>query len=319
MHLALFLKQGKGAYFSDRELDSKENLAKCRIVPWGMPMKLTKKDKAYEQVQRNSELLSCPICSMVLRGLHGTSVHCTQNHQFDFARSGYLNLLVGHQRYQYGRELFAARRKVFAAGVYDPLIAQISSVLGGSPVPKPIILDAGCGEGSLVARLSQRLPKANFVGIDISRDGIQMAAAQPDEILWLVADLAQLPLQTASVDFILNVLSPANYREFQRVLRPGGLILKVLPGSDYLQEIRERLGGTQAYSNEGVLATLVQNMEVREKTKVYYKATVDAELWPSLVAMTPLTQYREVVGESPSSLTIDLELIWGVISSAGSK
>lgn len=319
MYLALFLKLGKGAYFSDMELDSKENLAKCRIVPWGMPMKLTKKGKAYEQVQRNSELLSCPICSTGLRCIDGTSVHCTQNHQFDFARSGYLNLFVGQQRYQYGKELFAARRKVFAAGVYDPLIAQISSVLGGLPGPKPIILDAGCGEGSLLARLSQGLPQANFVGIDISRDGIQMAAAQPDEILWLVADLAQLPFQTASVDFILNVLSPANYREFKRVLRPGGLILKVLPGSDYLQEIRERLGGTQAYSNKDVLATLVQSMEVREKTKVYYEATVDAALWPSLVAMTPLTQHRKVVGEPPSSLTIDLEVIRGVASSSGTR
>jgi len=42
------------------------------------------------------------------------------------------------------------------------------------------------------------------------------------------------------VDARTDVLTPANYDEFRRVLSPDGMLVKVYPGQDYLREIRLR-------------------------------------------------------------------------------
>ncbi len=57
----------------------------------------------------------------------------------------------------------------------------------------------------------------------------------------MIGDLANLPLLDNSIDILLNLLSPANYQEFARVLKPGGLLIKVIPGSEYLKEVRQAL------------------------------------------------------------------------------
>ena len=57
---------------------------------------------------------------------------------------------------------------------------------------------------------------------------------------WFVADLKRLPVRSAAADVVLNVFSPADYAEFRRVLAPDGELLKVVPGPDYLREVRDR-------------------------------------------------------------------------------
>src|SRR5690606_40580058 len=56
--------------------------------------------------------------------------------------------------------------------------------------------------------------------------------------VWIVADLANLPIATTSIDYILNILSPSNYAEFDRLLKKEGKLIKVIPNSDYLKELR---------------------------------------------------------------------------------
>lgn len=271
----------------------------------------TKKENAYRLFMDMTDLFQCPICAGVLYTVEPAGLCCPANHHFDLAKNGYVNLLIGQQRTQYGKDLFQARRAVFDAGVYDPLITKIHSMLQELTLNQPVIVDAGCGEGSFLTRLGKEHAEGFFVGIDISRDGIYMAASQPDSILWCVADLAKLPLRTASVDVLLNILSPANYGEFRRVLRPEGFVFKVLPGKYYLQEIRDRLNDTEEYSNKEVLAKMEQNLNLQQRVLVQYQVPVTAELWSAVVEMTPLTQHRKVQGTIPRSLTIDLEIIQG--------
>ena len=75
------------------------------------------------------------------------------------------------------------------------------------------------------------------IGIDLAKEGIAAASKAYPGIIWSVADLAAMPFADAQIDAILNILSPANYAEFNRLLKPGGIVVKVVPESGYLTGI----------------------------------------------------------------------------------
>lgn len=58
------------------------------------------------------------------------------------------------------------------------------------------------------------------------------------------------------IDCILDIFTPANYSEFNRVLKEGGYVIKVIPGNAHLKELREtakeQLKSNQ-YSNAAVV------------------------------------------------------------------
>ena len=54
----------------------------------------------------------------------------------------------------------------------------------------------------------------------------------------MIANLSNLPFRDNSVSCILNILTPANYTEFFRVLGKDGYLIKVIPNAEYLKEIR---------------------------------------------------------------------------------
>ncbi len=76
------------------------------------------------------------------------------------------------------------------------------------------------------------------VGLDLAKAGIVSATKQEREAIWCVADLAAAPFRNRSFDAILNILSPSNYAEFERLLSDDGIVLKVIPKSGYLKELR---------------------------------------------------------------------------------
>jgi SAM-dependent methyltransferase len=57
-------------------------------------------------------------------------------------------------------------------------------------VPKPVVLDLGCGPGSLAARLRKRLPHATIIGVDSDPLLLSLARGRyGDAIEWVDADL----------------------------------------------------------------------------------------------------------------------------------
>ena len=55
------------------------------------------------------------------------------------------------------------------------------------------------------------------------------------KVNWFIGDLAHLPIQSKSMEVILDIFSPANYAEFERVLEMEGVIIKVVPTSSHLE------------------------------------------------------------------------------------
>lgn len=120
---------------------------------------------------------------------------------------------------------------------------------------EPRVLDIGCGDGR---RTLQNLPTQS-VGVDISRDGLQIADQNVRNEL-LQADMVSLPFADNSFDAITAYFAVFHvgrenhetvYNEFARVLRPDGELLMTLPGGNFETVRRGWMGGKMLFSSPG--------------------------------------------------------------------
>ncbi len=153
-------------------------------------------------------------------------------------------------------------------------------------------------------------------GIDIAKEGLKIASKNDEDIVWVVADLAKLPFRDGSFQIILNILSPANYLEFERVLAPEGIVVKVIPEKSYLEELRTLIYKNNSYSNDKVIDYFSNKLELVSKQNIRYQFSVDEDILPHLIKMTPLTWGGSVTETDISrmelpSVTVDLTIVIG--------
>jgi len=155
------------------------------------------------------------------------------------------------------------------------------------------VLDAGCGEGYYARLLAEKFPQAQFVGLDISRDAIMAAAREQSRVHWLIADLKHLPAADHSADVLLDVLTPADYAEFSRVLKQDGWLIKVIPGANYLCEVRKAvapwLRSGDTYDNTRVIDHLKEHAELTEEREVHITRPLSEDESRAFLRMTPMT------------------------------
>ncbi|MFS0577372.1 putative RNA methyltransferase [Sporosarcina sp. 179-K 3D1 HS] len=282
-------------------------------------MTVSKKMMAAEILEKNERLFRCPICSTDLALVDKTRFVCQERHSFDLAKQGYVNLAPQAHETKYDKELFIARSHVMGAGFFDPTIEFIAKAIRAKlgEKSKLTILDAGCGEGTHLMNILGELGGVG-VGVDLAKEGIMAAAKAYSGTIWTVADLANCPFHDARFDVILNILSPANYAEFTRLLRPGGWIVKVVPEKRYLQELREIFyeGKEAKEETDPVLRFSDQVTDVWAE-RITYPFPLDRELLASLIRMTPLTwgasegKVAEALESGLSSITIDYNVMIG--------
>jgi len=143
--------------------------------------------------------------------------------------------------------------------------ALIGELLERCP-PEPLVLDVGCGDG---ARTLANLP-AGSIGLDFSRRGLELAAETPRDARLLQADMTAIPLADGTVDAVTAYHAVFHvprdrhgevYREFARVLKPGGVLLQTLPGGRFETVRGGWMGGTMFFSAPGRERTLEQLRE----------------------------------------------------------
>lgn len=268
----------------------------------------SKREKLYQAAEA-LQALRCPVCGEdMLRT--GDDFACANKHRVNVNRKGCVNFLSSPVDSCYDVALFQARRRVFGAGCYLPVAEAIEAML---PPGEHRLLDAGCGDGWYLNELLQRNENWQGAGVDISRDAILQATDQPCTALWCVGDLRKLPFREGAFTAILDVLTPANYDEFRRVLAPEGLLLKVYPGSGYLKEIRAARG-MEPYAEGQVEAYLREKAQVVDERRVTVSHGVTPELWRDFVWMTPLNQdltdeEKEKLAQRPTeTVTVDLHI-----------
>jgi SAM-dependent methyltransferase len=127
--------------------------------------------------------------------------------------------------------------------------ALIDAVAAGAGRPDPLVIDLGCGPGSLSARLLDRLPAATVVAVDADplllalgqaawagRPGLRFAAVDLRQAGWAARLGLDRPADAVVSTTALHWLTPAAlaavYGEAAAVLRPGGLVLD----GDHLRE-----------------------------------------------------------------------------------
>jgi len=111
------------------------------------------------------------------------------------------------------------------------------------------ILDVGAGTGEATLALARRYPKARTIALDFALAMLQRARRRGPwrrRLRCLCGDAERLPLADRSVDLIFSnaALQWCNdldevFREFLRVLSPGGLLMFSTYGPDTLRELRE--------------------------------------------------------------------------------
>ena len=242
-------------------------------------------------ILNRADLFRCPLCHGPLSAGE-TSLRCEKGHDFSISKKGYVDFCPGARAGAYDDALFDSRSRFIAGGFYGELIENLRKLLD-KYAPDGPILDAGCGEGSFMKAICPDPTTRPCIGLDLSRPGIQRAARGGGGWLWAVGDLSRLPLKDGSMAAILNILSPANYPEFGRVLRPGGAVLKVVPGERYLQEVRalvkDRLR-SESYSNERVVRLFEERFDLSDSREICSTYRLTSEQAVDLIAMTPLTQ-----------------------------
>lgn len=191
--------------------------------------------------------LACPLDGSPLQRDDG-SWRCVDGHSFDTARQGYVNLLpVQHKRSGDpgdSKAMVAARQRFLAAGHYQPIAEAVSrAVLARADTDATLsCLDAGCGEGYYLRGLADAASgrqALELMGLDISKWAILAAAKQEKRASWVVGSNANLPVQAGTLDRLLCMFGFPVIDEFFRVLKPGGILLKVDAGPDHLRELRE--------------------------------------------------------------------------------
>ena len=120
--------------------------------------------------------------------------------------------------------------------------ALIDAVEAGAGRPDPVVLDLGCGPGSLAVRLLGRIPAATVVAIDADplllalgraayggRAGLRFADRDLRVPGWPaglgLGRLADAAVSTTALHWLPAPALRAMYAELTTVLRPGGLLL----------------------------------------------------------------------------------------------
>jgi SAM-dependent methyltransferase len=216
------------------------------------------------------------------------------------------------------------QQEVYLADREDRFTALIDAVDAATGRPDPLVLDLGCGPGSLAIRLLRRLPSATVIAADADPVTLSLGRAaygnvpglrfldldlrSPDWASSLGIEDGRL-LDAAVSTTALHWLTAAElhdlYATLAAMLRPGGVFLN----GDHLLLSQE---------DSPVLARLDQVLEERENHRRFPDGHADAEDWgqwwqavatdPVLATASAERDRRQVHHHGPEGSRLDVHV-----------
>lgn len=149
-----------------------------------------------------------------------------------------------------------------AAQSYDG-VAALQRAIGERLLAYPleiapmVVLDVGTGTGYCAERLLEHYPETRLIALDIAEGMARMARQRVGgKAEYLCGDAEYLPLADQSVELVVSNLAiqwcvnlAEVFREFRRVLKPGGMALFSTFGADTLRELRSAWAAVDHYSH----------------------------------------------------------------------
>lgn len=276
----------------------------------------------------DNQLLLCPVCrENLIKDTLNKTYKCSNNHSYDIAKEGYVNLLISNQKRSKNpgdsKEMVLARIDFLSRGYYkklsDKINEKIVQYLMKQSKEKFNILDLGCGEGYYLINLKNYMDnkkmKANYYGIDVSKDAVKYAGKSNKDCIWAVGNNFNIPAHDKSIDCILSVFSPIEINECNRVLKDDGIFVRILPRTDHLIELRNIIY-SEVHLNEKVYTASAEENEYVEEENITFKIDLNKEEILSLLKMTPhywkSTPENKEKLEAYESLSITIDMRIGI-------
>jgi 23S rRNA (guanine745-N1)-methyltransferase len=247
----------------------------------------------------------CPHCGQALHESE-SSAQCSEGHTFDYAKEGYLNLLVAGRLPSSATpgdtpDSLQARRRFLSGGWYQPISIEVSALLLNIDGP---VLDVGCGEGYYLSYIDSD----RTYGIDISKKAIQMASKAYPASQFAVASSYRLPVGTASCAGVFTVFAPHSFSEYQRVLIPGGTWVTVTPGPHHLKEMRPSRDETV---DEREQRRSEPPEQAAQSERIQYTLDLTQEAAVDLFSMTPLRWQTAAHARPVTEVSVDVWIASG--------
>ena len=285
-----------------------------------------------------NDSLTCPVCGHELNKT-GRQFHCENNHQFDVAKQGYVNLLQPqHKKSKQpgdSAEMVEARFRFLDEGYYQPISDKLNELVGKHYLTKSDqpyrITDAGSGEGYYTQRLHQYLQERIHVpshddlqgndlqvmGFDISQRAVKASCRRSKSIQWITATSSHIPVADKSQNVVLSLFSRIVPEEFSRILKKDGILYVASTGPQHLIELRNTLYQDvkqQAYNPTPTLSGAFTPLERELSANIHYTTDINShQAINDLLLMTPhywrAKESAKVTLQALETLTVTVDIM----------
>ena len=235
-----------------------------------------------------SSCLKCPSCGLELIKINKSYI-CSNKHNFDISKCGYVNLLLCNQKNSKdpgdSKEMIKSRNDFLQNGFYkvisDGLNKFIFDQLEKNAGNLSNICETGCGTGYYLSNLRKFLIENNFnqidyCGLDISKHAIDIASRMNKDINWIVGNSYNTPLLNNSQNIILNIFSPYKIDVITRILKLFIKIYFIIPSKNHLNAFREIIYGNE--EKEKNIDKLKSDIESSNNLKITNIIEIEQEL-----------------------------------------
>jgi|WetSurMetagenome_2_1015567.scaffolds.fasta_scaffold05996_2 ubiquinone/menaquinone biosynthesis C-methylase UbiE len=179
----------------------------------------------------------------------------------------------------------------------DPFIRKIKTCIMKAR-KDGIIIDVGCGTGSLLEAINNNLSNGcNVIGIDISAESVRLAKQKNKRVDFIVCDIDALPLR----DQISDIIIIKNLLHHLSTLQPLNNLIRLLNSNGFML-IDDKIDGNPL---QGILTMVYPLIPYKFKIVLREKA----EHIDQYGNLPPITRYRpnaymKFITQNPNKLTI---------------